>query len=188
MGDDPGLAAARPGQDQQRAVEVQDGLALGLGQVLQQMFHLPIYTQRAVIVRFREGVALACPRWHFGLVCYTPRGEHRAVHNRRQPLLWLATSAILKKNEATGATGSRLFGSVGEAIFFAVMLVAGCACIVYDIAWVIIPEWRVNHGFSKPSARSLKSGSSRYPAKRDCSMRRNVAVDRPVQTLRSGPV
>ncbi len=40
MGDDPRLAAARPGQDQQRALEVQDRLALGLGQVLQQMFHL----------------------------------------------------------------------------------------------------------------------------------------------------
>ena len=40
MGDHPRLAAARAGEDQQGAVVVQDGLALGLGQVLQQMFHL----------------------------------------------------------------------------------------------------------------------------------------------------
>ena len=40
MGNDPRLSAARSGQDQQGAVVVQDGLPLGLGQVLQQMFHL----------------------------------------------------------------------------------------------------------------------------------------------------
>ena len=36
MRDDPGLAAARAGQDQQRSLDVRDRLALGLGQVFQE--------------------------------------------------------------------------------------------------------------------------------------------------------
>ncbi len=40
MGNHPRLSAARSGEDQQGAVVVQDGLPLGLGQVLQKMFHL----------------------------------------------------------------------------------------------------------------------------------------------------
>ena len=41
MGNHPGLSAARPGEDQQGAIVVQHGLALGLGQVFQKMFHAP---------------------------------------------------------------------------------------------------------------------------------------------------
>ena len=36
MGNDAGLSAAWPGENQQGAVEVQHGLALGVGQVLQE--------------------------------------------------------------------------------------------------------------------------------------------------------
>jgi hypothetical protein len=52
-----------------------------------------------------------------------------------------------EKKRGHRRTGSRLFGSVGEAIFFAVLLVVGCAGILWGIVWRVIPEWRVNHGF-----------------------------------------
>ncbi len=52
-----------------------------------------------------------------------------------------------EKKRRHRSTGSRLFGSVGEAIFFAVLLVLGCIGIVSGIVWLIVPEWRVNHGF-----------------------------------------
>ena len=56
---------------------------------------------------------------------------------------------IFEKKRRHRSTGSRLFGSVGEAIFFAVLLVVGCVWIVCGIVWLIVPEWRVNHDFVK---------------------------------------
>ena len=50
MGDHPGLAAAGPGQDQQRSFDVQHGLALGLGQALQEFLQN----------RLLGGTAVAC--------------------------------------------------------------------------------------------------------------------------------
>ena len=52
-----------------------------------------------------------------------------------------------EKKRGHRRTGSRLLGNVGEAVFFAVLLLVGCAGILSGIAWLIIPEWRVNHGF-----------------------------------------
>ncbi len=39
----PRLSASRSGEDQQRAVVMQDGLSLSIGQILQQMFHILKY-------------------------------------------------------------------------------------------------------------------------------------------------
>ena len=61
-----------------------------------------------------------------------------------------------EKKRGHRSTGSRLFGSVGEAIFFAAMLVVGCAGIVSGIAWLIIPEWRVNHGFVEHTCKVIE--------------------------------
>jgi hypothetical protein len=52
-----------------------------------------------------------------------------------------------EKKRGHRRTGSRIVGSAGEAIFFAVLLVVGCAGTVAGISWLVIPEWRVNHGF-----------------------------------------
>ena len=53
-------------------------------------------------------------------------------------------------------TGSRLWGSVGEAIFFAILLVVGCAGIVFGIVRLIIPEWRVNHDFVRQKCKVIE--------------------------------
>ena len=53
-------------------------------------------------------------------------------------------------------TGSRTVGSVGEAAFFAVLFVVGCAGIVAGILWLVIPEWRLNHGFIENTCTILQ--------------------------------
>ncbi len=52
-----------------------------------------------------------------------------------------------EKKRGHRRTGSRTIGSLGEAIFFALLLLVGCAGIVAGIWLLVIPEWRVNHGF-----------------------------------------
>jgi hypothetical protein len=52
-----------------------------------------------------------------------------------------------EKKRGHRRTGSRTLGSLGEAAFFAVLLVLGSAGILLGILWLVIPEWRVNHGF-----------------------------------------
>jgi hypothetical protein len=52
-----------------------------------------------------------------------------------------------EKKRGHRRTGSRLFGNVGEAVFFAILLVVGCAGIFFGIAWLVVPEWQVNHAF-----------------------------------------
>ncbi len=61
-----------------------------------------------------------------------------------------------EKKRGNRRTGSRLFGSVGEAVFFAVMLVVGCAGILSGIVWLIVPDWRVNHGFLEHTCKVIE--------------------------------
>ncbi len=44
-------------------------------------------------------------------------------------------------------TGSKIWASLGEALFFAFFLVAGSFFLVVLWATVVRPEWRVNHEF-----------------------------------------
>jgi hypothetical protein len=52
-----------------------------------------------------------------------------------------------EKKRGHRRTGSRAFARAGEAIFFAVLFFAGCAGVVAGIVLLVVPEWRVNHGF-----------------------------------------
>ena len=52
-----------------------------------------------------------------------------------------------EKKRGNRRTGSRVLGSVGEAVFFAVLLVWGCTWLVMDFVGLVVPEWRVNHQF-----------------------------------------
>lgn len=55
-----------------------------------------------------------------------------------------------EKKRGHRRTGSRIFARAGEAIFFAVLFLVGCAGIVAGIVLLVIPEWRVNQGFVGP--------------------------------------
>ncbi len=53
----------------------------------------------------------------------------------------------MKRKRGNRRTGSRLFGSVVEAVFFAAFLAVGCTWLAWDFVSLVIPEWRVNHDF-----------------------------------------
>jgi len=61
-----------------------------------------------------------------------------------------------EKKRGHRRTGSRTLGSLGEAIFFALLLVLGCAGIVAGFVWLVIPEWRVHHGFVETTCLVLQ--------------------------------
>jgi hypothetical protein len=61
-----------------------------------------------------------------------------------------------EKKRGHRRTGSRLFGSLGEAVFFGMLLAVGIAGIGAGIVWLIIPEWRVNHGFVEHTCKVIE--------------------------------
>ncbi len=92
-----------------------------------------------------------------------------------------------EKKRGHRRTGSRLFGSVGEAIFFAVMLVVGCAGIVFGIVWLIVPEWRVNHGFVEHTCKVIEKRVDEVPSEKGLLFRPEVKIDYEVQGVTYSP-
>lgn len=56
---------------------------------------------------------------------------------------------ILGKKRGDRRTGSRKLGALGEAAFFAALLLLGCAGLAAIVLTLVIPEYRVNHGFAQ---------------------------------------
>jgi len=54
---------------------------------------------------------------------------------------------VYQKKRGNRRTGSEKLGSVGEALFFTVLFLLGCGCVVAMFACLIVPEWRANHEF-----------------------------------------
>ena len=54
-----------------------------------------------------------------------------------------------QKKRGNRRTGSRRLASAGEALFFAVFLVLGCAGVAVVVVSLLIPEWRANNEFLK---------------------------------------
>jgi hypothetical protein len=52
-----------------------------------------------------------------------------------------------QKKRGNRRTGSRILGSVGEAFFFAFLLVIGGMALTAMLFTLVIPEWQVNHEF-----------------------------------------
>lgn len=61
------------------------------------------------------------------------------------------------KKRGNRRTGSKKLGSAGEALFFAVFLLLGLGGLVVLFAWVVIPEWRVNHQFVEAPCTVLET-------------------------------
>ena len=68
---------------------------------------------------------------------------------------------LYEKKRGNRWTGSKRFGSLGEALFFAVFFLLGCAGMVFLLATQVIPEWRVNHAFIETSCTVLEQGGGR---------------------------
>jgi hypothetical protein len=58
-------------------------------------------------------------------------------------------------------TGSEIWGSVGDALFHAVLVAAGLAFGGLLVTGVAVPEWRINHDFPEASATVLGKGLAR---------------------------
>ncbi|HLA86218.1 MAG TPA: DUF3592 domain-containing protein [Thermoguttaceae bacterium] len=54
---------------------------------------------------------------------------------------------IYQKKRGNRRTGSGSLAKLGEAIFFGVFFLAGCAGLVTMVATLVLPEWRVNNEF-----------------------------------------
>jgi hypothetical protein len=60
-------------------------------------------------------------------------------------------------------TGSRAWGNIGEALFFGFFLVVGSLFLMALLNMLVVPEWRVNHGFIQTEGTVLDSGVRRVP-------------------------
>ena len=58
-----------------------------------------------------------------------------------------------RKKRGDRVSGSARLASYGEAGFFAACLVLGAVALVLIVAWVVIPQWRVNRHFAKTTCR-----------------------------------
>jgi Protein of unknown function (DUF3592) len=54
-------------------------------------------------------------------------------------------------------TGSKLWGSAGEALFFATLLGIGAGFLLLLLVKMVVPEWRANHDFVRTDATVLKT-------------------------------
>ena len=88
-----------------------------------------------------------------------------------------------EKKRGHRTTGSRLFGNLGEAVFFAVLLVLGCAGIVAGIAWLIVPEWRVNHGFVEHPCKVIDKKVVEVPSEEGLLFRPEVKVEYEIEGI-----
>jgi hypothetical protein len=59
------------------------------------------------------------------------------------------------KKRGNRRTGSPLLGSVGEALFWAVLLLLGCGGAIVLLLNFVLPEWRVNHEFVPTTCKVL---------------------------------
>jgi hypothetical protein len=94
---------------------------------------------------------------------------------------------IFEKKRGHRRTGSRLVASVGEAAFFAVMLVVGAVGIGLGIARLIVPEWRVNHGFVEHTCKILERRVEQVPSEKGTLYRPELKIEYEVQGVTYSP-
>ncbi len=68
---------------------------------------------------------------------------------------------FLEKKRGERRTGSQIWGSVGEAAFYACLLLAGIVFGALLITGVAVPEWRINHDYLSTRAVVVGRGLQR---------------------------
>lgn len=69
---------------------------------------------------------------------------------------------FFSKKRGHRRTGSEVWGSVGEALFHAALVVAGVAFGGLLITGIAVPEWRINHDFLESRGRVVGRGLARH--------------------------
>ncbi|MEN6405552.1 MAG: hypothetical protein ABFC77_03680 [Thermoguttaceae bacterium] len=67
------------------------------------------------------------------------------------------------KKRGNRRTGSPMLGSVGEALFWAVLLLLGCGGAVWMVVALVVPEWRVHHEFVETQCKVLDKRINQKP-------------------------
>ena len=67
------------------------------------------------------------------------------------------------------------------------MLAVGCAGIFSGIAWLIVPEWRVNHGFVEHACKVVEKRVVEVPSEKGQLFRPEVKIDYEVQGVTYSP-
>jgi hypothetical protein len=65
------------------------------------------------------------------------------------------TFRLYRKKRGHRRTGSRILGSVGEALFFGAFFVLGCGFLTWVLYKFVVPEWRINHDFLSNDCKVL---------------------------------
>ncbi len=84
-------------------------------------------------------------------------------------------------------TGSRLFGRVGEVIFFATLTLLGCAGILIGIFWLVVPEWQIHHGFVEHSCTVIEKRVAEVQGEKGLLYRPEIKIDYEVQGVTYSP-
>jgi hypothetical protein len=92
-----------------------------------------------------------------------------------------------EKKRGHRRTGSRALGNLGEAVFFAVLLVLGCGGILAGIVWLVIPEWRVNHGFVDTTCTVLQAKLGETEGRSGTLYRPEIKIEYTVQGVTHHP-
>ena len=82
-----------------------------------------------------------------------------------------------QKKRGNRRTGSSTLGRAGEILFFAVFLAFGCGGLVWIIAGLIIPEWRVNHEFVQHTCKVLGTRIGQRPGEDGPLYRPEVQIE-----------
>jgi hypothetical protein len=92
-----------------------------------------------------------------------------------------------EKKRGHRRTGSRFVASMGEAAFFAVMLIVGTVGIIIGLARLIVPEWRVNHGFVEHACQIVERRVESAPGEKGTLYRPEVKIEYEVQGVTYSP-
>ena len=68
---------------------------------------------------------------------------------------------LFAKKRGHRRTGAEVWGSIGEALFHAVLVVAGLAFGGLLVTGVAVPEWRINHDFVAAEGLIVGKGLAR---------------------------
>jgi hypothetical protein len=93
-----------------------------------------------------------------------------------------------EKKRGHRRTGSPALASAGEAAFFGVLLAVGGAWIVLAVLWLVIPEWRVNHGFVEQTCKVVASGIGEKETENGTVYRPEVKIEYEVNGIKYLPV
>jgi len=86
------------------------------------------------------------------------------------------TFRLYEKKRGNRRTGSKKLGSIGEALFFAVFLIVGCAASALMLSRLVIPEFRANRQFVESTCTVLAKDIAEVRASDGVHYRPDVTI------------